>query len=180
MLKKWWLTPNEEDFLSPKDKFQNFIWRNGKRQIKFFFQRRKRGFDDSELWSLDNTIMNMVLPRLKAFRNLPPAGFPVDMYTPEEMEAADRGEELEGMTDRAYQRWLDTLDKMIRGIELYLKDDMFFKRDEEGNVVYEGDHEGIGFKLLGRKGLPVHDEELEKEFKEGWELFQKYFFALWD
>ncbi|MCQ2125604.1 MAG: hypothetical protein MJZ25_15625 [Fibrobacter sp.] len=30
-------------------------------------QRLERGFDDTELWNLDNTIMNFILPRLKAF-----------------------------------------------------------------------------------------------------------------
>jgi hypothetical protein len=31
-------------------------------------QRKKRGFDNRELWNLDQTIIKFVLPRLKAFR----------------------------------------------------------------------------------------------------------------
>lgn len=31
-------------------------------------QRLERGFDDSELWSLDKTISGFILPRLKSFR----------------------------------------------------------------------------------------------------------------
>lgn len=38
------------------------------RSATFFAQRRRRGFDDSDLWSLDHTIAVFVLPRLRAFR----------------------------------------------------------------------------------------------------------------
>ena len=31
-------------------------------------QRKERGFDDRELWDLDNTIAQFILPRLKAFK----------------------------------------------------------------------------------------------------------------
>ncbi len=40
-----------------------------KRRWKWFWQRRKWGFDERELWSLDDTIAKFVLPRLKVFRN---------------------------------------------------------------------------------------------------------------
>lgn len=32
-------------------------------------QREERGFDTSELWSLDHTIASFILPRLKVFHN---------------------------------------------------------------------------------------------------------------
>lgn len=38
-----------------------------KRNLKFFWQRRTRGFDDSELWSLDYTCAKLMAPRLRAF-----------------------------------------------------------------------------------------------------------------
>lgn len=41
-----------------------------KRSIKHWFQRRIRGFDDSETWSLDLKISQFVLPRLKRFKKL--------------------------------------------------------------------------------------------------------------
>jgi hypothetical protein len=40
------------------------------RQIKFAHQRRTKGWDDSETWSLDYTISKFILPRLKRFREL--------------------------------------------------------------------------------------------------------------
>nr|DAD65583.1 MAG TPA: hypothetical protein [Bacteriophage sp.] len=38
-----------------------------KREGKYMNQRKTRGFDDSELWSLDCTICKFIAPRLKAF-----------------------------------------------------------------------------------------------------------------
>lgn len=39
-----------------------------KRELEFKKQRKKRGFDDTELWALDWTIAKFVYPRIKAFR----------------------------------------------------------------------------------------------------------------
>lgn len=39
-----------------------------KRQIKFFWQRLTRGFDDSVTWSLDITVAEFMLPRFKLYR----------------------------------------------------------------------------------------------------------------
>lgn len=41
-----------------------------KRAIKFFWQRRIRGFDDSETWSMDNSLSKLILPRLKRFKKV--------------------------------------------------------------------------------------------------------------
>src|SRR5690606_39241511 len=43
---------------------------NNVRSHKYKKQRLKRGFDDSELWSLCNTISSFTIPRLKAFINI--------------------------------------------------------------------------------------------------------------
>ena len=43
---------------------------NWRRPIKFFFQRRFRGFDDSETWNLDTSFYMWLLPRLKRFQEL--------------------------------------------------------------------------------------------------------------
>lgn len=51
------------------------MWRI-KRWFKFLVQRWTRGFDDSELWSLDSTIAEFVYPRIKAFRAMPMMGYP--------------------------------------------------------------------------------------------------------
>jgi hypothetical protein len=39
------------------------------RSFKFFIQRRTRGWDDSELWHLDEVFYDFFIPRLVEFRN---------------------------------------------------------------------------------------------------------------
>ena len=46
------------------------IDRDDERWKKYQQQRLERGFDDSELWSLGNTITSFILPRLKRFKEI--------------------------------------------------------------------------------------------------------------
>lgn len=62
-----------------------------KRYIKHFFQRKTRGWDDSETWNLDVHTAKFILPRLKKFRELN-NGYP------------------QGYTEES---WNDVLDEMI-------------------------------------------------------------------
>ena len=41
-----------------------------KRTVKHFFQRRIRGFDDSETWDLDDEFYRWIYPRLKRFTEI--------------------------------------------------------------------------------------------------------------
>jgi hypothetical protein len=56
----------------PKNKILISIWNMVpyKRDIKFFFQKRLKGFSDDETWNLDSEISKFVLPRLKRFKEL--------------------------------------------------------------------------------------------------------------
>lgn len=49
-----------------------------KRSSKLWWQRKTRGWDDSDTWSLDHTIAKFALPRLKKFKELN-IGYPNDM-----------------------------------------------------------------------------------------------------
>lgn len=49
-----------------------------KRHVRWFWQRRTRGFDDRELWSLDCTISRFIAPRLRALAKMS-HGHPSDM-----------------------------------------------------------------------------------------------------
>ena len=40
---------------------------NAKYNIKWFLQRKSRGFDDREIWNIDETFYKWLLPRLKIF-----------------------------------------------------------------------------------------------------------------
>ena len=41
-----------------------------KRRLRWFWQRRKRGFDDRDTWNLDYIFAEFMLPRLEAFKGL--------------------------------------------------------------------------------------------------------------
>ena len=71
-----------------------------KRRIRFFFQRRIRGFDDSETWNLDVTFLNWLYPRFKRFIELN-GGYPMDRKTFEEWdnELKYREEQLKMLVD---------------------------------------------------------------------------------
>lgn len=45
-----------------------YWFRSIPRAIRFWFQRRTRGWDDSDLWSLDAATARFMLPRLRRFR----------------------------------------------------------------------------------------------------------------
>lgn len=48
--------------------FLHTLNKKDKRVKKYQKQLKERGFDDTEMWSLDIVIANFVLPRLKHFR----------------------------------------------------------------------------------------------------------------
>src|SRR5271154_326089 len=75
-----------------KSKIKSF-----KRSIRFWWQRRIRGWDDSQTWSLDHSLAKLILPRLKRFQELS-IGRPSDMTE---------------------KKWNDILDEMIFGFEWY-------------------------------------------------------------
>jgi hypothetical protein len=75
----------------------------------FIQQRLERGFDDSETWSLRDTIANFILPRIKRFKEVT-IGMPV------------------GMTK---EKWYDILDKMIISFELIVRNNGEMLLDDE-------------------------------------------------
>ncbi|MFW9998091.1 MAG: hypothetical protein ACFFD4_38975 [Candidatus Odinarchaeota archaeon] len=123
-------------------------------------QRRKRGFDDLEVGDLDRAIIDFTLPRLKRYRETD-IGFPPEFHEDPLGDFKRSEEEAKRLDDEAAKAWDETLQKMIRAFELWL---------EHGGLFGHVDEEADKF---------VEDKELEAEFKEGWELFCKYFFALW-
>jgi hypothetical protein len=86
------------------------------REDEFSKQRLERGFDDSETWSLRDTIARFIIPRLKRFREISIA-YPAEM---------------------TYEEWNSILDKMIKAFELV--DDRYLTLTDEQQKEYE---EGI-------------------------------------
>lgn len=87
--------------------------KDDKREEKFVQQRIERGFDDSETWSLRDTIGNFVLPRLRVFRQ-------------------KIGENIID-TDDFYVK----VDRMIRALELLVRDQGRFELSEDEMKEYD-------------------------------------------
>jgi len=78
------------------------------RKLRWFWQRRVRGFDDRELWSLDISLAEYIIPRLEAFREVNVE----HVVCPGGMEANfDETDEGELLNDH----WANVLDIMIEG-----------------------------------------------------------------
>lgn len=84
------------------------------RQNKWKKQRKKRGFDDTELWNLDVTIAQFILPRMKAF-------------------VKDKKKNI------SYgKRYFKELDKIIAAFTILSDDMRLIPSDEENAVIQKG------------------------------------------
>ena len=95
-----------------------------KREFQFAKERVKRGFDESETWSLCNTIVCFALPRMKAYRDIV-------------IEVNKDGKQQANM-----------LDKIIEAFELVKKDDTLTLHSEKGQKKYKE-----GMKLFSENFL---------------------------
>lgn len=82
---------------------------NINRTLRFWWQRRTRGWDDSETWNLDATCGRWLAPRLRRFKELT-NGVPVEYFKFENDEQRTTTEEADG-------RWHKDLDTMIAVFE---------------------------------------------------------------
>lgn len=89
------------------------IKRTDKRQAKWRKQRKKYGYDTTELWSLDSTIAKFILPRLKAFRSFR-CGYPGALNSREEWDAI--------------------LDVMIQGFEIQADDSRWHEYGADNKI----------------------------------------------
>ncbi len=78
-----------------------------KRWLKFWWQRRTRGFDDSETWNLDQTFAKFILPRLKKFQEINKGSIPSSIG-------------LDKPIDQAVNEWQNKLSDMIYAFEMQM------------------------------------------------------------
>lgn len=88
------------------------------RFFRFFYQRRRRGFDNSELWSLDYTIAKFIAPRLRAF---------IDEFGGRSCP--------QGLTSK---QWRAKLEKMHKAFELMASDKMWTASKKEAKIMEDG------------------------------------------
>jgi hypothetical protein len=88
-----------------------------KRQTKWKAQRKDRGFDDTEIWGLDTTICQLLIPRLKVFKESN-KGYPAELTS---------------------EKWDCLVQEMIDAFELTIK------RDEKDltNAEWKRIHRGL-------------------------------------
>lgn len=91
------------------------------RQKAFKKQRLERGFDNTELWSLDVTIAKFILPRLKEFKNQT-CGIPGC---------------IEQNGDEGLEVWKNIIQQMIDAFE-FIADDVCIPTEEEQRKISLG------------------------------------------
>lgn len=97
------------------------------RPMRFVAQRLTKGWDDSDTWSLDLTIAEFVLPRLKRFKE-------VNNGYPGNMTAA---------------QWDEILDKMIYAMEMIACDDITYNKADVEEIKDIGNRVDEGCRLFG-------------------------------
>lgn len=90
----------------------SLIDKNDKREKEYSKQRMKRGFDDSEIWVLNNTIASFMLPRLEVYYEFTKGAF-------NGMEKFDKD-----------------IKKLINALRLFLEKD--FKSEEDMKNISKG------------------------------------------
>lgn len=151
-----------------------------KRYWKFLWQRWIRGFDDSETWSLDSTIVEFILPRLKRFKEVRKnSGLPSHIA-----EKFREGYELNQygciidekvrreQWDKAEKYWDDLLQKMIDA----------FQDIHDENYDFDAWIDKWNLKLTKAREKDKNFNLVEEQIKlreHGLKIFQENFFNLW-
>jgi hypothetical protein len=101
--------------------FDFFKYKNFKRYLKMWLQRRIRGWDDSETWSLDYSLAKLISPRLKKLKeklnNF--KTFPNSLSTEEEGNSDE-------CFDKHFNQWIKIIDKMILAFDIIIKNDTYY------------------------------------------------------
>ena len=85
------------------------------RFLKYWWQRRVRGFDERELWNLDQTLTLWLLPRLRAFsRN--PSGHPYGFESMEDWQAT-LGEIIWALEKHSDYNFISASDEEAKRVE---------------------------------------------------------------
>ena len=92
------------------------------RKVRYWWQRRTRGFSDDVTWSLDAEIAKFIAPRLKRFKELN-NGFPGQLTS---------------------EKWDEILDEMIWAFEFHASEESSWNQDSE---LYKRAQKGL--KLFG-------------------------------
>ena len=147
------------------------------RKIRWFIQRRRRGFDARELWSLDYTIAKYIYPRLQAFNNLNKSTNASCFFEdPEKIDHSDEEWEV------AKNNQSDAYDKMEQAFFYIINDDEHLEMDTGIDYDKYPDLKEA-YQNIDKDKWELYKEEMDRRTKvieEGLEMFAKYFRTLWD
>lgn len=131
-----------------------------KRQRKKWLKKHGKYVPYSDLWNLDITIANFVLPRLKKFKK-ENIGYPgrKEMDTPE--------------------KWDEALDKMILAFEYIISWDDWWLDDPKYNYIRAESKYDDEYVTKIRNSYLAEDKRRQVAIREGLELFAKWFRDLW-
>jgi len=120
------------------------------KQIKYGWQKYKRGWSDEDVWDFDSYLTGIIIPALKRLKENH-VGCPGDLWD-------------EKVKNNECHKWQEILEEMIQG----------FKACEEidkPSWIKGGFRREVDIKRL---------DVLEKKYKRGMELFCRYYRNLWD
>ena len=135
----------------------HFTLRAIKNNIKWFIQRRKRGFDDKELWSLDDSFYKWFYPRLKAFSEKELMGYPSKYGSADHWKKIlkMRVTQLEQIMKCMYCEWV-----FEDGLKYLSEDELKKIKEDYGNNKQEYD------RTVSLKGFDKMYEEFMQWFAE--------------
>lgn len=139
------------------------------RELKWFYQRGKKGYSDRDCWSFDNYLAEVIAGGLKELAKHS-HGCPDDFYK----EYAD---------EDGCQKWIDFLNKVANGFEEYNKDSLDELYKDRKLIMEKGP---FRFKFEPEvtekdwEEFAIKEKEKAKRFEENFQLFIKYFGAYWD
>ena len=87
--------------------------------------KEEKGINEKELWSLDATLTDYILPRITAFRKMKRVGYPI--YEPLGAEDKVSEEEWKAIEDRSVAEWENILFDIETAFKT-LKDTMDYER----------------------------------------------------
>ena len=153
--------------------------------IKWFFQRGKRGYSDCDVWDFDNYLSNVIIKGLKDLHKQI-HGVPGDL--------ADKFKDQNDSdsTDIAMIEWKKIIKEIIWTFETSIKiqnhDWLIIDKEKDRKQIEKNvkilntsaKEEDKLFKDLPDLKYYLMTKEDMKRYKQGWKYFQQYYFNLWN
>ena len=140
------------------------------REVKWFFQRGKRGWSNSDTWEFDTYLAKVISEGIKHLKEIN-HGLPTYDEGKSELEAIN---EWDCILNTIHYTFV-TAEDISKGSVVYIPSKLFTKKRydelvksmEDGFVKYKTYHHVLTLKEI-------------QEYEKGWEYFKEYFHSLWD